>query len=172
MNTILQKFRFSLVIIVGSLIIMSPASAQSLRESLNSLLTNHKRILAATADLEAAKENIRVAQGEWFPNLDITANQGWEEQQKPTGSDNSGMSPRNVETSVTQKLWDFGSTNSAIRRANLVFRQLSANRKVAQQSVMLDGLLAHLNLVRQHKLLNFAKSSAENITTILKEHKK
>lgn len=159
----LRQFFYSLVIAFGAGGVVFQVEAQSLRESLNDLITSHKRVLAANADLEAARENIRVARGDWFPNLDITANQGWEEQQKPEGSDNTGMSPRNVETSVTQKLWDFGSTNSAIRRANLVYRQLSANRDSAQQSVMLDGLLAHLNLVRQFKLLNFSRSSAENI---------
>ena len=163
MKKFLKNIPSRLIAAFGVLILAVPVQAQSLSETLSELVANHKRIIAATAELEAAKENIRVARGDWFPNLDITANQGWEEQQKPTGSENTGMSPRNVETTVTQKLWDFGSTDSAVRRANLVFRQVSANRDLARQSVLLDGLLAHLNLVRQFKLLNFAKSSADNI---------
>ena len=163
MKKFLKNIPSRLIAAFGVLILAIPVQAQSLSETLSELVANHKRIIAATAELEAAKENIRVARGDWFPNLDITANQGWEEQQKPTGSENTGMSPRNVETTVTQKLWDFGSTDSAVRRANLVFRQVSANRDLARQSVLLDGLLAHLNLVRQFKLLNFAKSSADNI---------
>ena len=152
-----------LVPAIGIIFLAAPVQAASLRDALTDLVSNHKRMLAATADLEAAKENIRVARGDWYPNLGVTANIGNEWQEKPTGSDDTNMVPRNVETKVTQKLWDFGSTNSAIRRANLVYRQVSATRDTALQSVMLDGLLAHLNLVRQFKLLDFAKSSAENI---------
>ncbi|MEK9723175.1 MAG: TolC family protein [Rhodospirillaceae bacterium] len=139
------------------------ASAQSLREALADLSKSNKRIVAADADLKAAKENIEVAWGDWYPTLDLTANIGHEEQQKPSGSDDTNMVPRNIETTVTQKLWDFGSTNSAIRRANLTYRQTSATRDATLQTVLLEGVTGYLNVVRASKLLNFARGSADNI---------
>ncbi len=140
-----------------------PAMAESLREALATLAKDHKRMHAANADLKAAEENVEVAFGDWYPALDFTANIGHEEQQKPTGSDDTNFVPRNLETTITQKLWDFGSTNSAIRRAKLTYRQSLATRDATQQTVLLEGLTAYLNVLRASKLTNFSKGSADNI---------
>ena len=139
------------------------AQAQSLREMLIDLTKNHKRVLAAAASVEGAKERIEVARGDWYPNVGVTANYGKEQQNKPSGSDDTNMVPRNLETTITQKLWDFGSTNSSIRRATLVYRQADAQLDSAVQGVILEGVSTHLNVMRFQKLLNFAKGSAENI---------
>ena len=69
------------------------AQAQSLREMLTDLTKNHKRVLAAAASLEGAKERIEVARGDWYPNLDVTANYGHERQNKPTGADDTALCP-------------------------------------------------------------------------------
>ena len=139
------------------------AQAQSLREMLIDLTKNHKRVLAAAASVEGAKEGIEVARGDWYPNVGVTANYGKEQQNKPSGSDDTNMVPRNLETTITQKLWDFGSTNSSIRRATLVYRQADAQLDSAVQGIILEGVSTHLNVMRFQKLLNFAKGSAENI---------
>lgn len=139
------------------------AQAQPLREMLTDLTKNHKRVLAAVASLEGAKERIEVARGDWYPNLDVTANYGHERQNKPTGTDDTALEPRNLETKITQKLWDFGSTNSSIRRATLAYRQADAQLSATVQGIILEGVSAHLNVMRFQKLLDFAKGSAENI---------
>ena len=163
MKKTFRIFRQRSVCALAVCVIATPAYAENLRETLIDLSKNHKRMLAANADVIAAKENIDVATGDWYPTLDFTANIGHERQQKPTGSNDTNLVPRNLETSITQKLWDFGSTNSAIRRANLTYRQTAATRDATLQTVMLEGLTAYLNVVRAYKLLNFARGSAENI---------
>lgn len=163
MNRIFQKTGLGFVLAGGLCVAAAPVSAEILRDALVDLAKSHKRMLAANADLKASEERIEEAWGDWYPNLDVTANIGPEKQNKPFGSDDTDMVPRNLETTVTQKLWDFGSTNSAIRKANLTYRQSSATRDATLQTVLKEGIDAYLNVVRASKLVNFAKGSAENI---------
>lgn len=70
----------------------------------------HNRILAARADLAAARENMALAQGAWFPEFSLTAHYGFEEQRKGQGVNDTRMPSREVDLKVTQLLWDFGAT--------------------------------------------------------------
>ena len=140
-----------------------PVHAETLQESLAGLITSHKRMLAADADIKAAEEQLEVTWGDWYPNLSVTANIGHEEQFKPTGSEDTNLVPRNWETSVTQKVWDFGSTNSAIRSSRLALRQSRETRESTKQALILEGITAYLNVVRAFKLKNFASGSVDNI---------
>ncbi|MBT6093720.1 MAG: TolC family protein [Rhodospirillaceae bacterium] len=146
-------------------IVSTPAlsQAQSLQDTLTALVKTHKRMLAANADVRAANQQLEVTWGDWYPNLSVTANIGHEKQEKPTGSDDTAMVPRNVETTITQKVWDFGSTNSAIRSSRLALRQSHENRDEAKQALLLEGLSAYLNVVRSNKLVSFSSGAVDNI---------
>ena len=138
-------------------------SAETIQQTLTTLVKTHKRMLAANADVKAAEEQLEVTWGDWYPNLSITANIGHEKQVKPSGSVDTDFVPRNVETTITQKLWDFGSTNSAIRSSELAMRQSKQTRNATKQALLLEGLSAYLNLVRAFKLVNFSSGSVDNI---------
>ena len=144
---------------------LAPGSvhAESLPEALTSLIKTHKRALAAEADLSAAKEQVAVSWGDWWPTLDVTADIGHEKQVKPSGSDDTDMVPRHFETTLTQKLWDFGSTNSSIRRSELSYGQALATRDGTRQTLLLEGITAYLNVVRSKRLVDFAIGSVANI---------
>lgn len=153
----------SLLVIGGSGLVAPEAKAETLREALGELVKTHKRMLAATAEVNKAKEEVEVAWGDWYPNLEITANIGAEKQQKPSGSDDTDMVPRNVETSITQKLWDFGSVNSAIRKSKLTYQQKLVEREGTRQALLFEGLRAYLQVVRFSRQKSFAEGSAANI---------
>ena len=140
-----------------------PLAADTLRENLLKLAQTHKRMLAANADVKAAMENLEVTWGEWYPNVTLTANIGNEQQNKATGSDDTNMVPRNYETSITQKVWDFGSTNSSIRSSRLAVKQAMQTRESTKQTLLLEGLTAYVNVIRSNKLLEFNSSSVDNI---------
>jgi len=137
--------------------------AEPLKESLEVLLKTHKRLLAADADQKKAEEEAKAAWKDWFPNFSATANIGHEEQTKPSGTENTNMVPRNLEFSLTQKVWDFGETNANIRKAKMAYDKATLTRKSVEQTVLLEGIQAHLGIIRDQKLLEFAESSAANI---------
>lgn len=162
-KNIFRRLIFILALAGVAALTAAPASAQSLREVLGTLTKTHKRMIAADATVRAAEQNVEVAWGDWYPALDVTAYIGRQKQQKPRGTDDTSFVARNVSTSVTQKLWDFGSTNSAVRRARLTFRQSRATRDGTLQGLLQEGISAYLEVVRVSKLVNFAKGSAANI---------
>ena len=96
------------------------AKAESLRESLEILSRTHKTMIAANADLAAAKEGVATAKGDWYPTLDVTANIGNDKRNKQKGTPDTHQVPRNLEMTLKQKVWDFGSTDSAIRSAKFL----------------------------------------------------
>jgi len=97
-----QKF-FVGMVMVAALLVPSVTYAQSLTETLTELVRTHKRMLAADADVKAATEQLEVTWGDWYPSLSVTANIGHEKQQKPTGSDDTDMVPRQIDTTITQR---------------------------------------------------------------------
>ncbi|NQU62032.1 MAG: TolC family protein, partial [Rhodospirillales bacterium] len=126
-------------------------------------LKNQKQIKAAEADLEAAKQRAAAAWGDWYPTLDVTANIGKEKQNKASGTADTEEVPRELDVTVTQQLWDFGSSNASIRSARLSQDRARLNLVSTRQALVLQGIEAHLSLIRAKKTLAFAKGSVDNI---------
>jgi adhesin transport system outer membrane protein len=141
----------------------SPAWAETLPEVLPDLLKISKKIKAAEADMKAANEKAREALGDWFPKLDLTGNYGYERQFKGNATADTSIPPREFEAKITQLLWDFGSTNRTIDNARLSFEQARSARDATEQSVILEGIVAYLDLLRRTRILDFSRGSEDNV---------
>jgi adhesin transport system outer membrane protein len=141
----------------------TPLQAETLPELIPEFLGNHNLIKAATSDVTAAKETALAARGGWYPALSVTMTGGSEQQNKPTGSDNSNMVSRQSDFTVTQRLWDGGATRSAVRTANLSELQSEAILKTTKSSLLLRGFSAYMNVIRAAEGLGYAKRSEANI---------
>ena len=95
-----------------------PAWAVTLDELLPELLDTHNQVKAAEEDLSAAHERARVALGGWYPSMNVTGDFGRNAQWKPKAS-GKAMMMKEADLTLTQRLWDFGATNSAVRSARL-----------------------------------------------------
>ena len=137
--------------------------AQSLSESITELTQSHKRVIAAEVDLQAAKERAAAANGDWYPTFDATTSYGYEDQNKGQGTQDTAMVPRVLDMSITQRVWDFGSANAGIDRAEIEINQSEEALRATRQNVALEGINAYLNVVRQRKLLEFTLGSIANI---------
>ena len=139
------------------------ARAETLPELLDSLVKNHKQIMAAESDLDAAKERAEAVWGDWYPTFDFTGNWGREKQNKTTGTLDTEEHPRELDFTITQQLWDFGSTNAGIELSRLRAAQAGLNLASTRQALVLQGVEAYLNIIRAKKVLGFAQGSVENI---------
>ncbi len=142
---------------------MRVVSAETLYDTIIILIDSHKRVAAAKSDLAAAQERANMTVGEWFPTLGVTANYGYEYQRKGQGSADTSLPPRNVELSLSQLLWDWGATNSTIHRAQLEVEQSKLSLRSARQSVILEAISGYLEVLRQTRIVAFAKGSVANI---------
>lgn len=148
----------------GCVFVSAPAAhAASLYENLLDLVQNQKQIKAAEADLEAAKQRAEAAWAKWYPTLSVTGSYGKEKINKTTGTDDTEGVPREVDVRVAQQLWDFGSTDAGVRRSRLEADRARANLTSTRQSIVLQGIEAHLNIIRAKKTLAFAEGSVGNI---------
>jgi len=131
--------------------------------ALTNLAKSHKRVLAASADLEAARASLSVTRGGWFPTLNITGHYGYEIQRKDEGVDDTHMPTREIDFKITQLLWDFGATTESISLAELSVTQAEVAREATVQAVLTEGIAAYLNHARAQQVLEFARQSESNI---------
>ena len=125
--------------------------AETLPELLPEFLGNHNLIMAAKSDVTAAKETALAAKGGWYPALSVTVTGGSERQNKPTGTDPANMVSREADFTITQRLWDGGATNSAVRTANLSQLQSEAILTSTKSSLLLRGFTAYMNVIRSRR---------------------
>jgi outer membrane protein len=129
------------------------AYSSTLGEKLTILVEKNQRILAAKANLEKAKEEAKASWSAWHPNLSVTSSIGHEEQNKPSGTDSTDMVPRIVELGITQKVWDFGASNSAIRTAELTVEKAQLELEKSEILLLLEAMQAHFDLILAHTKL-------------------
>jgi TolC family type I secretion outer membrane protein len=137
--------------------------AEQLSNSLKELLETHERIRAARADLEAARQTMMATKKSRGPTLDVTAFYGYEHHNKPSGSEDTHMPPREVDVSVTQLVSNFGAMHAEEEQAELSVAQAEAVVKATVQAVMLEGLSAHYQLAGARQTLRYARLSEQNI---------
>lgn len=154
---------FPSFILVLSLVPYSGARSESLSEILPKLLESHNLVKAAEADVEAAGESVEEARGGWFPSLNVTGTIGHEKQKKPEGTDDTDYVSREVDLTVTQLLWDFGSVNSQIESKKIGVDIAENGLESQRQNLMIQAITAYLNVRRANEVLMFARESENNI---------
>jgi len=138
------------------------AHAGTLPEIIAELVSTHESVLAAQATADASRERARVALGDWFPTLDVTANYGNQQIDNPS-SDDTNMVSREADLKVTQLLWDFGSTNAALRIAKYNLESSLLGVESATQDILMSGIAAYLNVLGNHEVVAYARKSVEKI---------
>lgn len=140
----------------------SASHAEGLETLLPYVIENHDRVRASKSSLTAARNRAREALGGWYPTLSQTANAGHETQENDDGADTrTGFSE--YDFSLTQLLWDFGSTNATIDKARLEVESARFDLIETRQSLILEAITAYMNTIRSNAALGFAKESEGNI---------
>lgn len=138
------------------------AKAQSLETLLENAIQTDHRVIGAKADVAAASERAREALGDWFPLFEPTANHGYELIQNPHDSD-TGLPFSEIDISLTQKLWDFGTTNALVEKARLELVEKQLTLTKVKEDLILEGINAYVNLFKVYHSLAFARQSKDNV---------
>ncbi|MEK7246780.1 MAG: TolC family protein, partial [Pseudomonadota bacterium] len=154
----------AVLLVAAAAVVSAPcARAETLAEVLPDLIKISKKMKSAEADVSAAREKAREALGDWFPKLDLTGSYGYQNQLKGNATADTSIPPRAFDVKITQLLWDFGSTNRTIDNARLSFEQAQAARAAIEQTVILEGVVGYLDLMRRTRLLEFSRGSEDNV---------
>ena len=141
----------------------SPAYADELGVRLGALLSSHDRIKAAQYDLEAARANVEIARGGYFPTASLTANVGNERIQSHYTPSTTDLAQREVDLNLSQTLYDFGAVEATVGGASLAVKQAETTLKQTEQAILLAGMSAELNLASAKRVMDFQTQSEASI---------
>jgi len=169
----MMKTRIAYVLTAGVLGLTGvlPVSAATLEEELAGLLQDHPNIRAAYKTVESTRQGIKHAKSAYYPLISVSADvaqevinspaereQGDGQQGKP-----SSRTPQSASFSMTQNLFNGFATASAVRTAHLNKELALMTLEGTRQNTVLEGVTAHVNVLRQKRLIELSR---ENEATI------
>jgi len=148
-----------------------PARAQEMREELARLITTHPQIAAARKQKDAGVERIDEAFSGFLPRADVVGETGYEHAENNVTNDLdqtfSGYNDR-VRLSVTQNLFNGFGDSARLQAARLDAAVLDAKLTATKQSLLLEGIAAYLNVLREKQLIDIARLNERNIQNRLR----
>ncbi len=144
------------------ILLATPCMAEDLFVELGALLQNHDRIAKAREQLAAAGERVDESYSVLYPNLAATTFIGKEDRRNPNSND-TFLTGRELNLTLTQRLYDFGASDATIDTAKLRKEQARAILHQVEEQVLLEALAAYLEIARASAVVEFAEQSVENI---------
>ncbi|GEO41011.1 outer membrane protein/adhesin transport system outer membrane protein [Skermanella aerolata] len=133
-----------------------PAGAQSLEEALANAYVSNPTIESQRAQLRATDELVPQALSGYRPTVEAGADAGYSRSRTRAGSRdvNSNLAQRGVDLSVVQPLYSGGRTQAGTKRAEALVEAQRADLLSTEQSVLLDGATAYLDVVRDQAVVD------------------
>jgi len=139
------------------------ASAQPFVQLLEETVAAHDLVVAAEARRDGAKAQVSFARSAWLPHLDAVANIGPERIDYPGDADTTEKVRDMQRLAVKQLLYDFGQGGAGISRAKAGLARAEAELLAVRQEVMLQGISAYLDVLRNTERVRLAKESEKRI---------
>ena len=137
-----------------------PAGAQSLEEALANAYVSNPTIESQRAQLRATDELVPQALSGYRPTVEAGADAGYS-RSRLRGPDSRGetatrqsLNQRGLDLSVVQPLYSGGRTQAGTKRAEALVEAQRADLLSTEQSVLLDGATAYLDVVRDQAVVD------------------
>lgn len=152
-----------LCLALGLTLWAASASAQPFAQLLEETVTAHDLVVAAEARRDGAKAQVSFARGAWLPHLDAVANIGPEWIDYPGDADTTEEVRDMQRLAVKQLLFDFGQGGAGIARAKAGLARAEAELSAVRQEIMLQGISAYLDVLRNMERVRLARESEQRI---------
>lgn len=147
------------------------ATAQSMTEMLSELITDSPRIISGQRNLGATEKAADEAFAAFLPTVGATLDGGYEytdsQARRAAGADTLGMGRESANLTVTQNLFDGSLKSENLSIANLSIGIASQSLEALTQQVLVEGVIAYHNVLRQQRLVGLAQASEKVIATQL-----
>jgi adhesin transport system outer membrane protein len=162
-----------LIALVGLWAQTDLALATTIEESIRAALETNPEVGVVAADREAIEQELRQARAEYLPSIDVRGAAGPEYTDSPNtrnridDDDTETLLRLESQLTLTQMLFDGFATQSEVQRQ--IARGDSASYRVqeAAEFIALDAVEAHLDVLRNHALLELARENLEQHRRIL-----
>ena len=133
------------------------AAAENLVSEVEALVSDHPQIIAARRGLDAAEQNIRREKSGFLPQGSITAGAGYEHTDslatRAVGLENQQLFATNATVEVRQNLFSGFSRFAGTSSAKALKRAQQNTLAAVQQNVILEGVTAYVNVLRNRELV-------------------
>ena len=135
----------------------------TIQQYLPGLLESHDRIKAAQSKTEAVEYVVKQYKGGYLPSVDLISESGYENIDKETGTDTDYNDKTYNRLRASQLLWDFGATSKKVEKSKTSLSQATLEEEDVRQNILLEGILACINIIKERDKLSYAKRSENNI---------
>jgi len=153
------------------LLAMPAVEAAGLRQSIAESIDDNPVVKRALKSYQAVSEEVRAAEGGYYPTVDATLGYGYEWTKTGTNSDEE-LNRREVRLNVNQMIFDGGATTAEVERQEARMRSAMANLQDVSEDYVLEAGRAYLELLRREQLLNSANETLLNHVRIYEQIKR
>lgn len=139
---------------------VSGASALTLAEAMASSYDTNPRLKSARAQLEATNEQISQAISNWRPSANAQFSYGRERTRAASAAFNYDDTSAQALT-IEQPIFEGGSNFSRYSSAKNTVLAERANLLTAEQSVLLDAVVAYMDVVEAYSVFDLSKNNEE-----------
>jgi adhesin transport system outer membrane protein len=144
-----------------------PVSAETLDEALASLLASHPKVAAAQQNLQSKQQDKVATFSAYYPQLAVAGDAGYEYTSSPSRrASGDGALSTDRETgavSLTQNIWDGSKREARVDAATLEEDVANITVDTTLQDLLLEGIIAYHEVLRQANLVEIAKSDEDNL---------
>ena len=136
------------------LVTVALARAETLTDALGKVYADNPRLQGGRAALRAADEAVPLARSTGRPQVTGTASAAY-------NAAGDALPASRQSLSVTQTIYDGGSTRAATAQAENSARAEQARQMLLEQQVLLDAIVAFVTVVRDRRILALAQANEE-----------
>ncbi len=146
--------------LASAALVATDAQALSLKDTLEGAYETNPRLSASRSQLEATNEEVSRAISNWRPSVNAQYNYGRERARISNGRFNYESAPSTALT-VEQPIFEGGTNFTRYSSALNSVMAERATLKNAEQSVLLNAVEAHMNVVEAYSVLELSKNNVD-----------
>ncbi len=138
----------------------APVAAETLHQALAAAYKYNPRIDAERARLRATDEEVARANSGFRPNIGASADvtHDWQ-RSRPGAVGDGGNTSKGYSVSLSQPIFSGFRTVNAVSEAEAVVRAGRENLRIVEQGVLLDGVTAFMDVVRDQAILRLRENN-------------
>ena len=161
--------RGGLAVVLALGLLAAPAAAESLSAALSSAYRNNPKLMAGRANLRATDEGVAKARSGWRPKVNIagsaTLGTG---KTRPLPGKWLDYNREQIAITLRQPLFDGMKTHYNVKAAKAQVRAGQQNLFATEQQVLLDAVLAYMNVVRDAEIVRLQRKNVRVLREQLK----
>ena len=143
----------------------------TVNDTVYGVLHNHRSLMSIKENRAVLEHELNKARAGFGPRVDVTGEIGVgvlsDTTSRGLNLDDQWLSVGSVSAKLVQPIWDGFATRSRVRAAQATLDSVKARIFDTATSLSLDGIIAHIDLLRRIKLVELARNNVARHESIL-----